>query len=268
MVAPSVRSELFFQGLYQHARSTSKSDRDTLRRQVVEIVDNRSDLLKYPLNRMIFMYFALLCNDVDLAERVENSTVTQVPGTLQTDAYKDALDSFIAARRGNFERQSPWWTRARLKIEAYHGRFEAETVDQLPAISAEERAVIGAILEMDLPHAATAIQRNTLFKVGQFLNRDRTKLGLNQSVNRRALKSELQREDAFTRDRLRDLRDRLLRDATTSLLSRALPIRVASVVRNNDFSVLTRLEDVEDRLVLSDELFAGSAHLRIQIRSI
>ena len=110
---------------------------------------------------------------------------------------------------------------------------------------------------MDLPHAATAIQRDALFKVGQFLNRDRTKLGLNESVNRRALKSDLQREDAFTRDRLRDLRDRLLRDATYfPLLSRALPIRAASVVRNNDFSVLNRLEDVEDKVVLSDESFS------------
>ena len=256
LVAPSVRSELFFQGLYQQARSKSDSDRDTLRRRLVEIVDRRSDLLKYPLYRMILMYFAILCNDVDLAERVESSTVNEVPGNLQTDAYKDALDSLIAARRGGFDRSTSLLDTSRLKIEAYHDRFEAETADQLPAISAEERAVIGTILEMDLPHAATAIQRDVLFKVGQFLNRDRTKLGLNQSVNRRALKSDLQREDAFTRDRLRDLRDRLLRDATTSLLSRALPIRTASVVRDNDFSVLIRLEDVEDKLVLSDESFS------------
>ena len=258
-VPPSVRGELFFQGLYRLARSKSESDRDTLQRQLVEIVDSRSDLLKYPLYRMILMYFAILCNDVDLAERVESSTVNQVPGNLQTDAYKDALDSFIAARRGSFDRSISLVDKSRLKIEAYHDQFEAETVDQLPAISAEERAVMSEILGMDLPHAATAIQQDALFKAGQFLNRDRTKLGLNQSVNRRALKSDLLREDAFTRDRLRDLRDQLLRDATTSLLARALPIRVFSVVQNNDFSVLTRLEDVEDKLVQSDEVLAGSA---------
>ena len=257
LVAPSVKDELFFQGLYQKARSPSQSDRDALRRQVVDIVDKGSGLLKYGLNRMIFMYFALLGNDIDLAERVEKSPVAQVTESVQIDAYRDALDSFIAASRGKFDDSISLLERARLKIEDFHRQFEAETIDQLPAISAEERTVISSILEVDLPQARSVSQQNTLFRTGQFLNRDRTKLGLNQSISRRALKSELQREDAFTRDRLRDFRDRLLRDTTAKLLSGVFPMRLPSAVKNNDFSVLFRLEDIEDRLLMAGRVVVG-----------
>ena len=257
LVAPSVKDELFFQGLYQKARSPSQSDRDALRRQVVDIVDKGSDLLRYGLNRMIFMYFALLCKDIDLAERVEKSPVAQITESVQIDAYRDALDSFIAASRGKFDDSISLLERSRSKIEDFHRQFEAETIDQLPAISAEERTVISSILELDLPQARSLSQQNTLFRTGQFLNRDRTKLGLNQSISGRALKSELQREDAFTRDRLRDFRDRLLRDTTAKLLSGVFPIRLPSAVKNNDFSVLLRLEDTEDRLLIADRVVVG-----------
>jgi hypothetical protein len=256
LVAPSVKDILFFQGLYQKARSLSQSDRDTLRRQVVDIVDKGSDLLRYGLNRMIFMYFALLCEDIDLAERVEKSPVAQITESVQVDAYRDALDSLIAARRGKFDNSISLLERSRSKIEEFHRQFEAETIDQLPAISAEERVVVSSILAMDLPQARSLSQENTLFKVGQFLNRDRTKLGLNQSVSRRGLRSELQREDASTRDRLRDFRDRLLRDTTAKLLSGVFPIRPPSVVKH-DFSVLFHLEDIEDRLLIEDRVVVG-----------
>ena len=84
--------------------------------------------MKYPLYRMILKCIsAILCNDVDLAERVESSTVNnEVPGNLQTDAYKDALDlAHCGPAWGLLIRSISLLDTSRLKIEAYHDRFEA-----------------------------------------------------------------------------------------------------------------------------------------------
>jgi CHAT domain-containing protein len=258
LVAPSVRAELLFQGLYQLARSKSPNEQVNLKTRLAQILDGHSDLLKPPLYRLIFMYFALLSGDVNLAERFEAEPIAQDQSEFKIGAYKDALDSFIAARKGQFERSISLLEDAQSKIEKFHRQFEQETADRLPAISKEERVVLSAILVLDAPHAVTLAQKDTLFSVGQFLNRDRVKLGLNESFNRRELKSDLQREDALSRDRLRDLRDRLMDYATDSLVARVLPFRLTSVSQNNDFSHLVRLEDIEDKILAADQSLGQS----------
>ena len=253
-VAPSVTAELFFQGMYKDARSSSQSDKDRLRREVSDIVDKGADVLKYPIYRMSFMYFAIICNDIDLAERVDNSSVTQIAGTTQTDAYREALNSFIAAKRGMFADSISMLKQSLSNIETFHQQYEAETIDQLPALSTEERSVIGAVLKMDLPEAHSSLQQDVLFRIGQFLNRDRVKLGLNEAAARQTMKSELQREDDSTRDSLKRFRDQLLRDVTEKLLSTILPIHLPTAGKTSDYAVQSRLEDVDDKISVVDSM--------------
>jgi hypothetical protein len=258
LVAPSVRAELLFQELYQLARSKSPNEQANLKPRLAQMLDGHSDLLKPPLYRLIFMYFALLSGDVSLAERFEVEPIAQDEGDSRTGGYKDALDSLIAARKGQFDLSISLLAEAHLRIQKFHRQFEQETADRLPVITKEERAVLSVILVLDAQHALTAAQKDTLFNLGQFLNRDRVKLGLNESFNRRELKSDLQREDALTRDRLRDLRDRLMDYATNSLVARVLPLRPYSVSQNNDFSHLVRLEDIEDKILAADHSLGQS----------
>jgi hypothetical protein len=89
--------------------------------------------------------------------------------------------------------------------------------------------------------------------LAQFLNRDKVKLGLNERVARQELKSELQREDMRTRDRLKDLRDGIMNDAKDSLLASVLPIRGYNLVENKNFGYLIRLEDIEDKISRANE---------------
>ena len=63
-------------------------------------------------------------------------------------------------------------------------------------------------------------EQNTLFEIAQLLNSDRAKLGLSARISRQTLKLDLQREDLRTRDRLRDVRDRLMDDAVGKLIGR------------------------------------------------
>jgi CHAT domain-containing protein len=120
-------------------------------------------------------------------------------------------------------------------------------------VTIEERAILALILASNVPHISTVYQADALFKLAQYLNRDKEKLGVNERVSVRQLNSDLQREDIRTRDRLKDLRERMLDDATTSLLARVLPIRPYTVVQNVDFGSLLRLEDIEDKITNADE---------------
>jgi hypothetical protein len=68
------------------------------------------------------------------------------------------------------------------------------------------------------------------------------------------VKSDLQREDIRTRDRLLDLRDNILREATDALVARILPIRDYAHAQNTDVNpLLLRLEDVEDKIASANE---------------
>jgi CHAT domain-containing protein len=117
----------------------------------------------------------------------------------------------------------------------------------------EERLILSAILAKNSQHIATYSEANSLFKLAQFLNRDKGKLGLNESALRQELKSDLRREDYRTRDRLSDLRDEVMDQATQSLLGRILPIRGYVHVTDNDYGFLLRLEDIEDKIASAND---------------
>jgi hypothetical protein len=109
------------------------------------------------------------------------------------------------------------------------------------------------MLGINSPHISTSEQANTLFKLEQFLNRDKVKLGLNERAARQELRSDLQREDIRTRDRLKDLRSRIMNEAVGTLFARIMPIRTYTPVHNNDFGFLIRLEDIEDKIANAND---------------
>jgi CHAT domain-containing protein len=173
---------------------------------------------------------------------------TSEPLDQQLASYEIILKSFISARRQQFDKSIALSQEAVDKIRLFHARFEDESSDRLPTLTTEERLVLSLILGLNSPHISSREEFNSLFKLAQFLNRDKAKLGVNQSVARQELTSDLQREDVRTRDRLKDLRDRLMDEAANSLLARVLPIRNYSPVKITDFGYLIRLEDIEDKI--------------------
>ena len=141
----------------------------------------------------------------------------------------------------------------------FHQRFENESSARLPAITSEERQVLSLIVGWNATRISTFDQADTLFQLQQFLVRDKGKLGLHARTARQALKSDLQREDIRTRDRLRELRDTMMDEATEALLARILPIRSYSRAANNDYAFLTRLEEIEDKIANADDQLDRSA---------
>src|SRR5262249_16467372 len=68
--------------------------------------------------------------------------------------------------------------------------------------------------------------------------------------------SDLQREDIRSRDRLQSLRDKIMEEAVDALLARVLPIRDSrqfSAGETNDYASLLRLEELEDKIIRSDD---------------
>jgi hypothetical protein len=68
----------------------------------------------------------------------------------------------------------------------------------------------------------------------------------------------LEKEDLRTRDRLKELRERILSDATDKLLERTTPIKLYAPSQNNDYAFLTRLEDIEEKIANADIEIKGS----------
>ena len=81
LVAPSVRNELFFEGLYQSARkpSTDGNDEESNIERLKQISLSNPDFLNEPSNRIKFSYFALVAGDVELAEQVNYTTKNSKP---------------------------------------------------------------------------------------------------------------------------------------------------------------------------------------------
>jgi CHAT domain-containing protein len=129
-----------------------------------------------------------------------------------------------------------------------HRRFGASE------LRSEERLVLGAILGVNAEKATSTEDRDTLFDIAQLLNSDKSKLGLAARISRHGLKLDLQREDLRTRDRLRDIRDRLMDDAVRTLISRVVtpPKKDQGGPQKIDASPLQRLEEIEDKIVIAD----------------
>jgi hypothetical protein len=136
--------------------------------------------------------------------------------------------------------------------------FALESASRLPSISIEERLVLGTTLGLITNHVSTPDEANIVFRLEQFLNRDKSKLSLNARVARQALQSDFEKEDLRTRDRLKELRERILADATDKLLERTTPIKLYTLSKNNDYAFLTRLEDIEDKISSADIEISGS----------
>jgi hypothetical protein len=253
IVAASVLQQRFFQELYQTARSTVGGEKGPIVDRLKEIVQKYPNFLDTPFNRIAFSFYAVLGNDIELAEQMNIAPKTSTPTNEQYAAYDVIIQSLIAARKMNFNESLSLIQVALEKINGYHRTFENESTNHLPALSIEERVVLGVILGAGSKHASTFEQADQLFQLEQFINRDKGKLGLNKRVARQGIGSDLAREDIRSRDRLRDLRERIMSEATDSLLERILPIRNSTTVKENDYSVLIRLEDIDDKIASTDQ---------------
>ena len=242
----SVRRQIFFQELYANARSTLTGKSASVIERLKEIDISYPDFLKSPNNRVIFSYFALFTGDLDAAEKY----LSDRGGTpdIQISSYERILRSLIAARREQFNTSIELVRQALDGIRTFHHQFVRESADRLPAITQEERLALGAVLALDAPHASSPTEMDTIFLLQQFLNKEKEKLGTSQRISRQILKLDLQKEEVRSRHRLMDLRDRLMDEGANLLLARTLPVRPYSISRDNDYSYLTRLEDIEDRI--------------------
>jgi hypothetical protein len=203
LVAPSIKEELFYQDLYQLARSSSSNGNTTIKERLNELVSNYPDFSTQTRQRVIFSYFALVSGNVDLADQLLNSAEPSKASGDQYAAYEIILHSLIAARRNNFSESIALSGEALERLTLFHNSFENESASRLPAISLEERAVLTTTLALNATHVSTLDGANALFELAQFLNRDKGKLGLNKKVTSQGLSSDLQREDVRSRDRLR-----------------------------------------------------------------
>ncbi|WP_038973288.1 CHAT domain-containing protein [Bradyrhizobium genomosp. III] len=248
VAADSVKAELFFQGLYKAARVKPGAGEIVVGERLRQIASDFPEFLKRPQNRVQFAYYALLSGDVDLAEKYISPVEGSEPLDQQFAAYDVFLKSFIAAHRGRFD-ESVTLARSGLDlIQRFHRLAEIESSRRLPALSVEERLVLGLILGIDAGRISKFDQADTLFQLQQYLNRDKGKLGLNARAARQQVKSALEREDFRSRDRLLELRDKLLEEATDALLARIEPLKEHSTGHANDYARLTRLEEIEDRI--------------------
>ena len=257
VVANSVREELSYQELYQLARTPPSQGKSPVTDRLKEIVSNNPDILKQPHNRIISSYLTLLGGNVEQAERYYLSDTTS-PQDPQFRAYDIILKAFFsAARHNNFGESIALANEALSAIHHFHEPFENESSSRLPALTIEERLMLSVVLGIDAsPHNTSTLtfdQANILFKLGQFINRDKGKLGLQERIGRQELKSDLQREDMRTRDRLTDVREAIMDEAIATLLSRVLPIKNYVTGQKYDYAFLMRLEDIEDKISTANE---------------
>jgi CHAT domain-containing protein len=247
-VAPSVRNELLYHDLFSAASHSSADGNPAVVEQLKEIAASNPDWIKQPDIRITFSYFFLLARDLDLAEQYGASPSGETL-TPQLSAYELAIRSYIAAWRSDFDSSNQLLDAALTRMNNYLHEFAKESSSRLPAISFDERLVLSSILGLLSQHVSAPDQANIVFRLEQFLNRDKAKLGLATRVARQSIASDLVKEDLRTRDRLKDLRERLLTEATKQLLGRTLPVKAYTPGSSNDYAPLTQLEGIEDRIV-------------------
>jgi CHAT domain-containing protein len=251
--ATSIREQLFFLDLYKDARAPSEHKKASIPDRLKQVVADYPDFLKQSRNRIVFSYLALLAGNVEVAEQFISSSQGGEPLDAKFAAYEVGLRSFIAARHGKFSESIALSREALEKVLVFHQRFENESSSRLPAFTVDERLVLGLIVGVNAAHVSSFDEADALFQLQQFLSRDKGKLGLNTKIARQRLTSDLQREDARTRDRLQELRDRLMREAVDGLLARVLPIREYAPAEKQDYAFLIRLEEIEDKISNADE---------------
>lgn len=190
--------------------------------------------------------------DLDQAEKYATST-SDKPENTRISAYEQIIKAYIAARREDYAKSTEMLGEALLKIIAYHHEFSNESSSKLPTISLEERLVLSSTLSRLAGHVSSPQQANLVFRLEQFLNRDKAKLSLSARVARLSANSDLQREDLRTRDRLKDLRERIMLEAVRQLISRMVPVQPYQPSNKNDFAFLLRLEQIEGKISTIDK---------------
>lgn len=258
VVANSVREGLFHDNLYQLARVSglkpaSSADEKPIVGRLKQITADFPSFSKTPSAGIAFSYYALVAGELDLAEQFISAIDPNAPLDDQDAAYELLLKSFIAARRSRFDESIALARDGLGRIALFHRLAENESSSRLPTLSIEERVVLSLILGLNSPHISTFDQASSLFQLQQYLTRDKGKLGLNSRAGRQRVRSDLQREDLRSRDRLMELRDRIMEKASEDLLARVLPIRNYSPGQTNDYGPLIRLEQIEDWISTADD---------------
>jgi CHAT domain-containing protein len=258
ILAPSITEALLLQDLYQLARSVPEIGQSVVER-LKKLMSDYPNLLQSPDYRFIFAYFALLGGNSQLADEYAQTSQTGQSENPQIRAYDLLLQSMAAGGQKDFPRSLRLAREGVEQLRLVLHRFESLSADWLPMLRSEERLVLGGILGVNADRVTTAEDKDTLFSIAQLLNSDRSKLGLTARISRQALKLDLQREDVRTRDRLKDLRDRLMDDAVRTLITRiaAPPEKDQSSSQKVDTLPFQRLEEAEDKILIADRQIQG-----------
>ncbi|WP_375777823.1 CHAT domain-containing protein [Bradyrhizobium sp. ma5] len=252
IIAPSVRAQMFYQDIYSAAAKSTEAGNPELSDRLKKLATEFPNWIKLPDSRIAFSYFSLLAGDIEQAEKFAASP-SDKQESIRIAAYDQIIKAHIAARREDYIASSQMLSEALLKISAYHHEFSSESPSKLPTLSLEERLVLSATLSRIASHVSSPQQADLVFRLEQFLNRDKAKLSLSARVARLSATSDLQREDLRTRDRLKDLRERIMFESAQQLLSRTLPIKGYEPSKSNDYAFLIRLEQIEGKISTVDE---------------
>ena len=211
------------------------------------------DFLKFPSFRVECSYFALLAGDFQLADEYARASQPEQSENPQIRAYDLLLQSLAAALQEDFPSSLRLAREGVEQLHLYLRGFEALSSNWSPTLDSEERIVLGVILGANAKKPTSAEDKNTLFDIAQLLNSEKSKLGLTARISRQVLKLDLQREDLRTRDRLRDIRDRLMDDAVQTLITRIAVLPTRDQTSPENASPMQRLEEIEDKIELADQ---------------
>jgi CHAT domain-containing protein len=252
VVSNDIRRQLFYQDFYGAALKSPASGDPVLASRLRQVSIEFPDYFKDPEPRITFAYFAALAGSLELAEQFATLPASDTPLTLRLSAYKSVLDAYFSASHQHFGEAIARIGKALEAMEAFHQTFATELASHLPSISIEERNVLGTILGLVSSHISSPAEANVVFQLEQFLNRDKSKLSLSDRVARQALRSDLEREDLRTRDRLKDLRERSMADITDRLITRTATYQAYAPRSGTDYALLTSLERIEETIANID----------------
>jgi CHAT domain-containing protein len=259
IIPPTIERLLTYQEIYRLAREQSGNGRAVAIDRLKHESSAFPAFASTPRSRIFFCFLAAIAGDLSAAKEFLGNLSASYDLDVELSAYVTILQSYIAAGENRFS-ESIALARAGVdKARASHERFSSESPSRPPAISVEERSILGITLGLAAPHARSVGDADGLFHVAQFLNRDKAKLGLNSRAARQSLGSELQQENARTRDRLRDFRDKLVDEVTQTILAQALPYRAYAVAPIADAKFLLRLEELEDKIQNATSILDQSA---------
>jgi hypothetical protein len=202
----------------------------------------------------------LLGGDFELADEYARASHLEQSDNPQRRANVLLLQSLTAAAQRDFPRSLRLAHEGVEKLYLFLRGFDTLSSNWSATLYSEERLVLGDILGINAERVASAEDKDTLFGIAQLLNSDRSKLGLTTRISRQALKLDLQREDVRTRDRLKDVRDRLMDEAVRTLITRIVtsPKKDQGSPQKVDASSMHRLEEIEDKIAIADQQIRDS----------